>query len=186
VTSSSSSFSSSSSNMNVRQDKNELSQFDHEKLEVYQLTLQFLEWVTPVLEEASDRALGKTREVRDQLDRASLSCLLNIAEGNGRRQRPVRAKFFDDARGSATECAACLDALVAKKIANQDRLRDGKVLLFRIVSILCRLVERFDPQSQLSEESAEYRIGVMPTVREIKNVGSRTRTRTTTRTKRRF
>ena len=40
--------------------------------------------------------------------------LLNTAEGNGRRQGRQRAKFFDDARGSAIECAACLDASVAK------------------------------------------------------------------------
>jgi hypothetical protein len=40
--------------------------------------------------------------------------LLNTAEGNGKRQGKQRAKFFDDARGPAVECAACLDALAAK------------------------------------------------------------------------
>ena len=88
--------------------------FDHEKLDVYRCELEFIEWVTPLLDEAVALGKGRTREVCDQLDRASLSALLNTAEGNGKRQRPVRAKFFDDARGSATECAACLDALVAK------------------------------------------------------------------------
>ena len=88
--------------------------FDHEKLDVYHLELKFIAWVTPLLEEVSQTAArAKTREVCDQLDRASLSALLNTAEGNGKRQRQGRAKFFDDARGSATECAACLDALVA-------------------------------------------------------------------------
>ena len=82
--------------------------FDHEKLDVYQFELRFVAWVTPLLEEVSRTATGKTREVCDQLDRASLSALLNTAEGNGKRQRPVRAKFFDDARGSATECAAAV------------------------------------------------------------------------------
>ena len=84
--------------------------FDHEKLDVYQLELKFLSWVTQFLADLSSRSLAPTRELREQLDRASLSALLNTAEGNGRRQGRQRAKFFDDARGSAIECAACLDA----------------------------------------------------------------------------
>ena len=105
---------------------NERTMFDHEKLDVYHLELKFIGWVTPLLEEVSQNAAGKTSEVRDQLDRASLSALLNTAEGNGKRQRQVRAKFFDDARGSATECAACLDALIAKGAAREERVAEGK------------------------------------------------------------
>ena len=67
------------------------------------------------------------------------------AEGNGKRQGLQRAKFFGDARGSALECAACLDASVAKRIAKSDRIHSGKQLLIRIVAMLTRLVERFDP-----------------------------------------
>src|SRR5215510_9022452 len=94
--------------------------FDHEKLDVYQLELRFIAWVTPLIDEARKAGATRAREVCDQLDRASLSALLNTAEGNGKRQRQIRAKFFDDARGSATECAACLDALVAKKAAKEE------------------------------------------------------------------
>jgi four helix bundle protein len=116
--------------------------FDHERLDVYQFELQFISWVTPLIEEAKEIATGKTREVCEQLDRASLSALLN--EGNGKRQGQIRAKFFDDARGSATECAACLDALVAKQVCNPERIFDGKSILLRIVAMLCSLVDRFD------------------------------------------
>ena len=98
--------------------------FDHEKLDVYRLELQFIAWVALLIEEASKTIVGRTGEISDQLDRASLSSLLNTAEGNGKRQRQVRAKFFDDARGSATECAACLDALVAKRIVTNDRIAE--------------------------------------------------------------
>ena len=80
-------------------------QFDHEKLDVYQVELRFITWVTPLFVDIKSSGKPRTSEVSDQLDRASLSVLLNTAEGNGKRQRPVRAKFFDDARGSATECA---------------------------------------------------------------------------------
>ena len=119
-------------------------QFDHEKLEVYQLELRFLTWVTDLLIELRDSGKPHLREACDQLDRASLSVLLNTAEGNGRRGTQQRARFFDDARGSATECAACVDALLAKRGCDEARIVEGKALLVRVVSILCKLVERFD------------------------------------------
>lgn len=137
--------------------KNVAKQFDHERLEVYRYELEFIEWVTPLLDEAFASPKGRVREVCDQLDRASLSALLNTAEGNGKRQRQIRAKFFDDARGSATECAACLDALVAKKIVTAQRIGEGKNLLLKIVSMLSGLVNRFDsPSDLLREDSPEY------------------------------
>jgi len=119
-------------------------QFDHEKLEVYQLELQFISWVTELLENIGEVKGKRLAEVCDQLERASLSALLNTAEGNGKRQRPVRAKFFDDARGSATECAACLDALVAKRARAKDQVQAGKEMLVRIVGMLSKLVQRFE------------------------------------------
>ena len=118
--------------------------FDHEKLDVYQIELAFIAWVSPLLSETRSAVQGFYREVCDQLDRASLSFLLNTAEGNGKRQGKQRAKFIDDARGSAVECAACLDALVAKRLASTERVLEGKGLLFRIVGMLTKLVERFD------------------------------------------
>ncbi len=132
--------------------------FDHEKLEVYQAELAFITWLTPLLSKVKQSAGTNTRtaEVIDQLDRASLSALLNTAEGNGRRQRQTRAKFFDDARGSATECAACLDALVAKQLSTSEEIKGGKELLLRIVSMLTKLIERFD--QRLNEEEGSYGI----------------------------
>jgi len=119
-------------------------QFDHEKLEVYQRELEFLAWVTDLLIEIRATQHPHLRETFDQLDRASLSVLLNTAEGNGKRATQQRARYFDDARGSAMECAACLDALVAKRATSKSRIAEGKALLIRVVSILCKLVERFD------------------------------------------
>jgi four helix bundle protein len=118
--------------------------FDHEKLEVYKLQLKFVGWVAPLLEEVRQDASGKTREVRDHLDRSSLSTLFNIAEGNGKRRRQTRAKFFDDARGSASESAACLDALVAKGVCSVNRIGEGKQMLERVFAMLTKLIERFD------------------------------------------
>ena len=157
--------------------------FDHEKLDAYQLELRFIAWVTPLLDEVSASAKGKTREVCDQLDRASLSALLNTAEGNGKRQRQVRAKFFDDARGSGTECAGCLDALVAKGVATEERILEGKKMLVRIVSMLCGLVDRFDVPGQLKDEPVADQLSAPVAMKNVSYKLEKSRTRTRTRRK---
>ena len=129
-------------------------QFDHEKLDVYRLELKFVTWATQFLADIFGPSPAQTRELREQLDRASLSALLNTAEGNGRRQGRQRAKFFDDARGSAIECAACLDASVAKEFVCLERIQSGKEMLVRIVVMLSKLVGRFDPDQYRVRENA--------------------------------
>jgi four helix bundle protein len=120
--------------------------FDHEKLDVYCVELGFVAWIAAFLDDASKSACRHRRELIEQLDRASLSVLLNTAEGNGKRQGRHRAKFFDDARGSALECAACLDAAVAKGLVSADRVCPGKQMLARVVAMLSRLIDRFNSQ----------------------------------------
>jgi four helix bundle protein len=132
--------------------------FDHENLDVYQLELRFVTWVTGLLAKIKQRPTNaRIAEVSDQLDRASLSSLLNTAEGNGRRQRQTRAKFLDDARGSVTECAACLDALVAKGTCTSEEVQEGKEMLLRVASMLTKLIALFDSSSSsvVREESLE-------------------------------
>jgi four helix bundle protein len=123
--------------------------FDHEKLDVYCVELQFTTWIADFLCDVLRSSPQHRRELIDQLDRASLSMLLNTAEGNGKRHGRHRAKFFDDARGSAFECAACLDASVAKRFVSADRIRPGKEMLARVVAMLTRLIDRFDTDDPL-------------------------------------
>ena len=122
--------------------------FDHEKLDVYQEAIGFVSWVDELLE-----GIPKNLAVHNQLDRASTSIPLNIAEGNGKYTAADRCRFFDIARGSALECAACLDVLVAKK--RIDSAEPGKVILVRIVSMLVGLI-RSTSASRVHEESSAY------------------------------
>ena len=136
-------------------------QLDHEKLDVYQIELQFVAWSTDLMVERCNSVASKPRrmaETCDHLDRAGLSSLFNTAEGNGKRQMKTRAKFFDDARGSATECAACLDSLVAKRACTEERIEHGKSLLVRVVSMLSKLVDRFSPVNQVRDDRVRYAI----------------------------
>ena len=119
---------------------------DHEKLEVYQASLEFITWTIPIL----DRLPGNA-SVRNQLDRASTSVPLNIAEGNGKFTSPDRCRFFDNARGSALESAACLDVIVAKTFVDAEEIRHGKTMLVKIVSMLVELI-RANSDTRVFEE----------------------------------
>lgn len=112
-----------------------MSQFGHETLSVYQESIRFITWITELLE-----IIPKSLSVHNQLDRASTSIPLNIAEGNGKHTSADRCRYFDSARGSALECAACLDVLVAKNKVNGDKVRNGKDQLYQIVSMLIGLI----------------------------------------------
>ena len=125
--------------------------FDHEKLSAYQRSLEFVEWTGELL--ASIR--GK-HAVAGQLDRASTSIPLNIAEVNGRFSAADRCRFFDIARGSALECAAALDVLVARKLATPQCIEMGKQQLIQIVSMLVGLI-RSNSENRLHEAEVSYR-----------------------------
>ena len=62
--------------------------FDHEKLEVYQEAIAFIAWLSACLDKTV-----RTGDVKDQLDRASTSIPLNIAEGNGKYAAKDRCRF---------------------------------------------------------------------------------------------
>lgn len=111
--------------------------FDHEKLDVYRKAIRFIGWVTTLLD-----TQVRVGEIKDQLDRASISISLNIAEGNGKYAPKDRCRFFDIAHGSALECAAALDVFVAKAKLTADQIRPGNESLQRIVRMLIGLIKR--------------------------------------------
>ena len=126
--------------------------FDHEKLDVYREAINFCGWVGEFLASISAKAAAK-----DQLDRASTSIPLNIAEGNGKFSARDRARFFEMARGSALECAACLDVLIVRKLAKEEPLVAQKERLVRIVEMLVGLLRRFSDRADvLREEAPDY------------------------------
>src|SRR5215831_9081984 len=124
--------------------------FDHERLEVYREAVAFTAWLSTLLE-----GTVRVGDVKDQLDRASTSIPLNIAEGNGKYSPKDRCRFFDIAHGSALECAAALDVLVAKAKLTTEQIRPGKERLQRIVRMLMGLLKRNSTREYEKVESAE-------------------------------
>ena len=109
---------------------------DFERLDVYRVALEFQALATSIA-----LPVGR-RELRDQLDRAALSIVLNTAEGAGRSGAADKARFFSMARGSAMECAAVLDVLRATGLAPRPICVRGRSLLVRIVQMHTRLCLR--------------------------------------------
>ena len=126
--------------------------FDHEKLAVYQESIVFCGWVGDILGTIQGRL-----SVKDQLDRASTGIPLNIAEGNGKFSDADRSRFLEIARGSALECAACLDVLVVRKLLPGDIAASQKERLARVVGMLIGLLKRFSERAGIiAEGSADY------------------------------
>ena len=101
---------------------------DLDRLDVYRVAVQFCAVVS--------RLRVTPASLRDQIDRASASVVLTLAEGVGRVSGPDRAHFFAMARGSAFECAAVLDLLHARGSLPAVSHADARRLLVRVVQML--------------------------------------------------
>jgi four helix bundle protein len=123
--------------------------FDHEKLIVYQRSLEFIDLVEPILQKFKYRI-----PVVEHLDDASTSISLNIAEGTGKFTPKDKCKFFDVSRGSALECASCLDILLRKKKISEDEMTQGKKLLYEIASMLIGLIK--SKSDRVYENNIDY------------------------------
>jgi len=124
-----------------------VSGFDHERLDVYRVAIAFVVIANDVVE-SLPRGRGY---LADQLQRASTSVVLNIAEGAGEFSAKEKARFYRMAKRSATECAAILDVCQQLGLIAEERYRVGREHLLRTVSMLVRLVRsigepRADPR----------------------------------------
>ena len=117
---------------------------------MYREAIAFVAWLSAVLDNAV-----RVGDVKDQLDRASTSVPLNIAEGNGKYAPKDRCRFFDVAHGSALECAAGLDTLVAKGKLTVEQIRPGKEILQRVVRMLMGLIKRNSTRDYDKNEPSE-------------------------------
>jgi hypothetical protein len=97
--------------------------FDHEKLDVYREAIDFCGWVGDFLAAISTKAAAKDR-----------------------------ARFLEMARGSALECAACLDVLFVRKLASEKQVTEQKERLARIVQMLIGLLRKFSERADVLRE----------------------------------
>lgn len=110
---------------------------DAERLDVYAVALEFHLLSVAI---APQRGQG---ELRDQLERASASIVMNTAEGPGRVWTAEKAARYAVARESATECAALIGTLRARRLVAPETAARARSLVVRIVRMLTRLGHRF-------------------------------------------
>ena len=114
-----------------------MKELSHESLTVYQRSIEFVAWATKLISEKKI-----TGVLLDQVKRGFISIPLNIAEGSGKQTGKDQARFYDVARGSALECGACLDVLVAMNRSRESEIVAGKEIIIEIVSMLTGLSRR--------------------------------------------
>jgi four helix bundle protein len=115
--------------------EDDLPRLDHENLDVYRCSLEFLQVALDVI-----GALPRGEsELRSQFKAAAMSIPLNIAEGAGRPTAADRSRFHAIARGSAMECSALLDVCRLAGHVAPSHARLGKELLVRVVSMLTKM-----------------------------------------------
>lgn len=114
--------------------------FNHEKLEVYRTARLFNREIKELLE-SLPRGHADSRE---NLKRGAMSITRNIAEGSGKWTIRDKVNFYHIARGSATECAACLDELVDFGLVPDERILAPKHILLRVVAMLTAMIRSLE------------------------------------------
>ena len=112
--------------------------FTFENLKVYKASIDFNEQIHKILETLSGKI---PRSLRDQLQRASVSISLNIAEGNGRWHKAEKRQFFWIARGSTFECVAILDIMFRSKLICQNLRANLYEKLVEISKMIAGLIK---------------------------------------------
>jgi four helix bundle protein len=115
--------------------------FDHEKLDVYRVSME----LTVLVDEIVEHLPRGRAYLADQLHRAGTSILLNVAEGAGEFAANEKMRFYRIARRSGTETAAILELGNQLKLIEEARYKKGRELLIRIVSMLTKMTR--DPET---------------------------------------
>jgi len=112
--------------------------FDFEKLIAYQKARDTNKKIQKLLIEKKTNLF-----LRDQLYRASISMVINIAEGTGKLSKNDRKNFYVISRGSVFECASLIELLYDENIITKNDLNSLKSDLEEISRLLSGLINSF-------------------------------------------
>lgn len=117
--------------------KEKMQQFDHERLDAYQVALDLVVVIDKIVEDLP-RGRGY---LADQLQRAGTSVPLNIAEGAGEYSASEKGRFYRMAKRSATECAGIFEICKRLQLIEEVQYFKGRELLIRIVAMLTKMAQ---------------------------------------------
>ena len=109
--------------------------FDFERFPVYQKSEIYYAQVLKIL---ANPKIDKN--LKDQLKRAALSIVLNIAEGAGKYTKNDKKNFYVVAKGSVNECVAIMRILKVEKLIDEETYCSSYEILLEIAKMLSALI----------------------------------------------
>jgi len=94
--------------------------FDFEKLDVYKKAKDLNKKILKFLK--NNKVIDSY--VRDQLRRASISMVINIAEGSGKFSKADKRNFYTTSRGSVYECISLLEIILEEGQISQSEFQE--------------------------------------------------------------
>ena len=111
--------------------------FDFERLEVYQKALGLVERVFRLTRQLPREYQSS---IADQMRRASVSILNNLAEGSGKLSKKEKAQFYKTSLNSTRECIPMLTILVREQQMSSEVYQELRRELVHIANMLGKLV----------------------------------------------
>lgn len=115
--------------------------FDFEKLEVYQLALEFLSELFKVY-----RKLPKDLQysIGNNFIRAGLSISNNLAEGSGKKSKKEKARYYGTSLDSTRECISMINVLLREKLIDKETYLILRQKGKRITSMISGLINSLE------------------------------------------
>ncbi len=115
-------------------------EFDFEKLQVYQKSLNFIDQLFEVYKQ-----LGQDYKISigSNLIRAALSIANNLAEGNDKRSKKEKMRYFETSSDSARECVSVLNVLRRQRLIDPEIFIQLRITAREITSMIKGLIGSF-------------------------------------------
>jgi len=113
-------------------------EFDFEKLNVYQKSLEFIDQVfeiVKVLPREYRYSLG------DNLIRAGLSIANNLAEGNGKKSTREKRRYFGTSLDSTRECVSVFNVFKRQNLIKEEKYKEIRSEAKEITSMIWGLID---------------------------------------------
>jgi four helix bundle protein len=110
--------------------------FDFENLEVYKKAKELNKEILGFLKE--NKQIDSY--IRDQLKRASVSTVINVAEGSGKFSKADKRNFYTISRGSVYECVVLLEIILDENQVEKEEFDYFKQQLEIISKMLFSLI----------------------------------------------
>ena len=129
-------------------------EFDFERLKIYHKALDFIDKIFDIYRKLPSEF---KYSVGNNLIRAGLSITNNIAEGNGKKSKKEKNRYFGTSLDSARECVSVLNVLKRQKLIDDEKYfelrNDGR----EITSMLYGLISSTETRAQKPGEFYEVK-----------------------------